>query len=210
MTTINEQTDVIEADRAVVVHEPKYAEVAVSDAPQVIPLDQMPDLDEMTPGFSFRAQYREFQTKGEKVRAILIGFTTIKGMDGKEKKTARFQSKDCIWVNSGDNLIDQVHHLPLGTPLEITYEGTDKTSSGFNVKTFNVRLLTKPTLAQRQSKFLDWSASNRVNVNNMHDVSRSVNEIADAMGFALTSESVQGQVDELRKELTKDTATTPA
>ena len=108
----------------------------------------LPDLDEMTPGFSLRMKYREFEQVGEVVRCLLIGMTSMVNQQGKEIPVAVFQNRREVFVNAGSNLVSQVQTLPLGTALEITYLGKEPTKSGNKVKTFEVRLLTRTATAQ--------------------------------------------------------------
>lgn len=112
-------------------------------APVVIPPADFPNLEDAEPGMSLALQYRKFNQAGETVRAVFIGFTTIgSNQQGKGKiPAAVFQSADGVWLNAGDNLVNQVRRLAIHTPVVVTYKGEQKTQSGSNVKTFEVRLL---------------------------------------------------------------------
>jgi hypothetical protein len=57
------------------------------------------------------------------------------------------QNKKGIWTCAGTNLIQQMRNLAMHTSVQVTYEGKEKTSNGFYVKKFTVKLLNeKPAL----------------------------------------------------------------
>ena len=101
----------------------------------------IPDLDAMDAGTSLRMEYREFNTEGEKVRCIFVGMTKMPGQRG-QIDAAVFQTKLKGFINAGANLVSQVRMLKGGTPVEIEYDGKEKTASGNFVKVFSVRVLT--------------------------------------------------------------------
>lgn len=110
---------------------------------------EMPDLDAAEAGVSLEMKYYEFNQAGQVVRAIYNGVTKI---NKKNQSTGEmeqmpavvFQTKDGVFLNSGDNLLNQLSKLMPGTPIQITYEGKEKTAGGFNVNKFNVRILNLP------------------------------------------------------------------
>jgi hypothetical protein len=119
------------------------AEIEIKNAASLAfmnPAD-IPDLDEMDAGTSLRMQYKEFDKEGEKVRCIFVGMTKMPGQRG-EIDAAVFQTKLKGFINAGANLMSQVKMLKPGTPIEIEYEGKERTASGNTVKVFNVRVLT--------------------------------------------------------------------
>ena len=124
------------------------AEVVVDRMPQMIAPDAMPDLDAMEQGISLQAKYIEFETKGECVRGVFLGYTSMKNQQGNQIPVANFQNKDGIWVNAGANLVSQLRNVPENTPLAITYLGKEDTKRGNKVKTFEVRILNAPRHAQ--------------------------------------------------------------
>lgn len=101
----------------------------------------IPDLDGMEAGTSLRMEYREFNTEGEKLRCVFVGMTKMPGQRG-AIDAAVFQTKLKGFINAGANLVSQVKMLKSGTPVEIEYEGKEKTASGNFVKVFSVRVLT--------------------------------------------------------------------
>lgn len=101
----------------------------------------IPDLDKMEAGTSLRMQYKEFDKEGEKIRCIFVGMTKMPGQRG-QIDAAVFQTKLKGFINAGANLISQVKMLKPGTPVEIEYEGKERTATGNTVKVFNVRVLT--------------------------------------------------------------------
>lgn len=117
-----------------------------SEAVQILQPEQLPDLDAMDEGMSLAPSYREFQ-EGQSVRAVLCGFSEMESQkkDGQDKgrmiPMAVFQSKDGVWVNAGANLVQQVKNVPIGTALQVTFKGKERTKGGFSVNTFEVRLL---------------------------------------------------------------------
>ena len=116
----------------------------------VLSPDQLPDLEAMEPGFSLQAQYIEFKAEGESFRGVLIGWTTMKSQQKdengnvKDVDVAILQNKLGVFVNAGANLVSQLRNCPVGTAVQIIYSGEVKAKSGFNVKTFEVRLLNAP------------------------------------------------------------------
>lgn len=115
--------------------------------PIVIPQDQIPDVDGMEEGSSLQAQYMEFLNAGEVLRGVFVGFST---MNSKKKDdggapiqipVAHIQNKNGIFVNAGANLTSQLANCPVGTPVQITYKGKEKTGSGMEVKVFEVKML---------------------------------------------------------------------
>lgn len=101
----------------------------------------IPDLDKMEAGTSLRMEYREFNEPGEKVRCIFVGMTKMPGQRG-PIDAAVFQTKLKGFINAGANLISQVKMLKPGTPIEIEFDGKERTAGGNQVKVFSVRVLT--------------------------------------------------------------------
>ena len=130
-------------DQEIVTTEPKITEVAITHQPLTMAASVMPDLDALEPGMSLSASYYEFETPGEIVRAVFIGFTQMNNQQGNRIPTACFQGKDRVWVNAGTNLVDQVQRITPGTPVQVQYKGKEKTKNGNNVKVFDVRLLVQ-------------------------------------------------------------------
>lgn len=113
--------------------------------------NDIPDLSDenVTVGASLAPQYYQgFINPGDSVRAIFNGITITKsrknvpaGQPPKEIPTAVFQNKDGVFLHSGSSLVPQLQKCRPGTPVQITYTGTEKTASGNNVNKFEVRLL---------------------------------------------------------------------
>lgn len=113
--------------------------------------NEIPDLSDenVTIGSSLAPQYYQgFVNEGDFVRAIFNGITITKsrknvpaGQPPKEIPTAVFQNKDGVFLHSGSSLVPQLQKCRPGTPIQITYTGTEKTASGNNVNKFEVRLL---------------------------------------------------------------------
>lgn len=113
--------------------------------------DDIPDLSEdaATAGMSLAPQYYEgFIKAGDKVRAVYNGMTFTKsrknvkpGDPPKEIETVVFQNRDGVFLHSGANLVSQLRGFPSGKPIQITYLGTEKTSSGNEINKFEVRVL---------------------------------------------------------------------
>lgn len=117
--------------------------VRADAAPALMDPNDLPDFDNMEAGFSLAQQYVKFTTPGQTERGILLGFNEMKSKQGGTKPIAIFQNKQGVWANAGDNLVNQIIHLPLRTPLEVTYTGDKTTKSGNTVKVFNVRILNQ-------------------------------------------------------------------
>lgn len=115
--------------------------VRADAAPKVMNPNDLPDFDNMEAGFSLANKYVKFTQVGQKEVGVLLGFNQMKSTGGGTKPIAIFQNKQGVWANAGDNLINQIIHLPIGTPVEVKYLGDVKTGGGFTVKTFEVRLL---------------------------------------------------------------------
>lgn len=101
---------------------------------------QMPDLENMEAGVSLRMEYLEFDKAGQKIRCVFVGMTTMV-KDGRNIPSAVFQTRERAFINAGSNLVNQVKMIPAGTPVEIEYKGKEKTTGGFQVKLFDVRVL---------------------------------------------------------------------
>lgn len=105
---------------------------------------ELPDLDNAELGFSLEAKYLKFSTPGQSVRVVFNGFTQIRKNEGGEIKpmtAAVLQNKDGLFLNATSNILDQLSRVPAGTAVQITYTGDEKTSSGYNVKKFDIRVL---------------------------------------------------------------------
>ena len=103
-----------------------------------------PDLDDAEEGISLETKYKEF-AQGEIVRAIFNGMGKMSkrnqqgGLD--EIPAVYFQTKTGVYLNGGDNLVNQLMHVRAGTPIQITFLGKQKTNSGNNVNKFDVKIL---------------------------------------------------------------------
>lgn len=104
----------------------------------------VPDLDSMEAGTNISTTYWEAKSEGEMLRVVLIGWSTLTNKQGVVLPLAVLQNKAGIWTNAGANLVQQLRTVPTRTPLQITYQGTEKTNSGNNVKKFKVQLLNVP------------------------------------------------------------------
>lgn len=107
---------------------------------------EFPDLDDAEVGVSMETKYFEFNQPNLTVRAIFNGVGSMKKRNSitnelDEIPAIYFQTKDGVFLNGGDNLVEQLRHLQPGTPIQITYLGKVKTKSGNNVNKFDVRLL---------------------------------------------------------------------
>jgi hypothetical protein len=105
---------------------------------------ELPDLEQAEVGFSLEAKYLKFTTPGQAVRVVFNGFTTIRKNEGGEVKpmtAAVLQNKDGLFLNATSNILDQLSRVPVGTAVQITYTGDEKTASGYNVKKFDIRVL---------------------------------------------------------------------
>lgn len=140
----NEQAhNAIEQENALVPTETDTVMVRADSAPLPLPLDELPDLDDMEPGFSLAMNYVKFTEIGQSLRGVLIGWNEMKSTSGETKPVAILQNKTGIYANAGDNLVHQLQNVPRGTPVSIVYKGETRTGGGFNVKTFDVRVLNK-------------------------------------------------------------------
>lgn len=120
--------------------------VTIEASPTINFIEQreVPDLDAMEAGTNISTTYWEAKNEGEILRAVLIGWSSMKSKKGDDLPLAVFQNKAGIWTNAGANLVQQLRTVPLRTPLQVTYQGTEKTNSGNNVKKFKVQLLNVP------------------------------------------------------------------
>jgi hypothetical protein len=110
----------------------------------------MPDLDAAEVGFNIQPESMEFKNPGESLRAVFNGFTYLKTKDQAnkgqylDKQAAVLQTKTGIKINMGANLLKQLALIPVGTAVQITYKGEEKTNSGNKVKVYDVNLLNIP------------------------------------------------------------------
>lgn len=129
----------------------EQTEVEVYQAPNkgLMLATELPDLDKMAVSEqAISMQYLAFD-KDVKVRANYAGMTKIKskknlqpGEDFRELDAVVLQTKTGLFLNSGASLVEQLRAIPAGTPIQVTFIGTEKTSSGNNVNKFDVRLLS--------------------------------------------------------------------
>jgi hypothetical protein len=110
----------------------------------------MPDLEQAEVGFNIQPESMEFKNPGEMLRAVFNGFTYLKTKDQAnkgqyiEKQAAVLQTKTGVKINMGANLLKQLALVPVGTAVQITYRGEEKTNSGNKVKVYDVNLLNVP------------------------------------------------------------------
>lgn len=111
---------------------------------------EMPDLEAAEIGFNIQPESYEFKTEGETLRAIFNGFTTFNVKDQNNegqyiaKKTAVLQTRHGIKINMGANIIRQLELVPVGSAIQITYKGEQKTNGGRKVKVYDVHMLNVP------------------------------------------------------------------
>lgn len=111
---------------------------------------EMPDLDTAEVGFNIQPEYHEFINAGDTLRAVFNGISHIMTKDQahpgqyKQIPAVVLQNKDGVKLNAGASLVSQFERLMPGTAVQITYKGTEKTKSGNNVKTYEIRLLNVP------------------------------------------------------------------
>lgn len=130
-------------ENALVPTETDTVMVRADSAPLPLPLDELPDLDDMEPGFSLAMNYVKFTEVGQSLRGVLIGWNDMQSKQGGTKPVAILQNHEGIFANAGDNLVSQLKNVPRGTPVVITYKGETRTQTGNNVKVFDVRVLNK-------------------------------------------------------------------
>jgi hypothetical protein len=112
--------------------------------------EEMPDLESADVGINIQPEYVEFINVGDKIRAVYNGITHITTKDkqnpGEYKKIEAvvMQTKDGVKLNAGASLVNQFRNLRPGTAVQVTYSGKEKTKSGNEVKTYDVRLLNVP------------------------------------------------------------------
>jgi hypothetical protein len=118
--------------------------VAVEDAKTIAYMNpnEVPDLDNMNEGMNIAPQYWEVENRGESKRGVLIGWSTLNGQNG-PVPLAVLQNKEGIWTSAGTNLVQQLKNISMHTPVQVTYEGKEKTSKGNMVKKFTVKLLNQ-------------------------------------------------------------------
>ncbi len=113
--------------------------------------EEVPDLDSMEEGMSLQVNYLEFETEGERIRAVLVGWQEMTSQNtGQLIPVAILQNKDGIFANAGANLTKQLQNVPLRTPVQVTYLGKEKTKSGNHVKLFDVKMLSGGGNAPKQ------------------------------------------------------------
>ena len=112
---------------------------------EILNPSDFPNLDEADEGISLETKYKEFNVTGEIVRAVFNGMGKMnkRNPNGhiEELPAVYFQTKDGVYLNGGDNLVNQLQHDRAGTPIQITYLGKVKTNSGNNVNKFDVKIL---------------------------------------------------------------------
>ena len=111
---------------------------------------EFPDLDNVEVGISIKPDYLEFVKAGDSVRGVFNGIgeiTTKDRLNQGQYKTipaAVLQTKEGLKLNAGANLVNQLRNIQPGTAIQITYKGKESTSTGNEVKTYDVRLLNVP------------------------------------------------------------------
>jgi hypothetical protein len=118
--------------------------VAVEAKPAIVYIDpaNMPDLDNMIEGINIESQYWEVRTPGETKRGVLVGWSKFDGKNGPVDQVI-MQNKEGIWRCAGANLVQQMRPLPLGTSVQVTFVGEERTGKGFKVNKFTVKLLNQ-------------------------------------------------------------------
>jgi hypothetical protein len=146
----NEQFDPAEAlaEEAEYLAEPASELVPVEKKPTLnfIPPTEVPDLDEMNEGMDIAPKYWEVEDKGAYMRGVLVGWSTLHSQSGKDIPMAVWQNREGIHTSAAANLVMQLQNIAPGTPVQITYNGKEKTGNGFMVKKFTVRLLNPKPL----------------------------------------------------------------
>jgi hypothetical protein len=108
----------------------------------------MPDLDAAEVGIDISPKYMTFSTVGESLRGFYIGCSTINKREKGEMKSVKvavIQNKTGFFLNGGASMVDKLSKIPVGTAIQIAYNGEEKTSSGHDVKTYDIRLLNVNT-----------------------------------------------------------------
>jgi hypothetical protein len=152
---VDEQVDwnglgVVETEDEHFADEPQSGgnELVAVEKPSIVYIDpaNMPDLDEMNEGINIESQYWEVRTPGETKRGILVGWSKFDGKNGPVDQVI-MQNKEGIWRCAGANLVQQMRPLPLGTAVQVTFAGEEKTGRGYKVNKFIVKMLNeKPAL----------------------------------------------------------------
>jgi hypothetical protein len=113
-----------------------------------IPLEQIPDLDNAPVlDFDLTPTYLTFDQKGMKVRVVYIGQIRVpKNENGQivYLPGVALQGKDRLFINATSNIVQTLQTVPIGTAIEITYVGDEKTTNGYMVKKFSIRPLALP------------------------------------------------------------------
>jgi hypothetical protein len=145
---MNEQTDII------LNQDGETTDLAVPDnfghGLSFLNPSDMPDLDQAEVGFNIQPESMEFKNAGETLRAVFNGFTFLKVKDKvnkgqyTEKQAAVLQTKTGVKINMGANLLKQLALVPVGTAVQITYKGLERTNNGNDVKVYDVNLLNVP------------------------------------------------------------------
>jgi hypothetical protein len=110
----------------------------------------MPDLEAAEVGFNIQPESIEFKEVGASIRAVFNGFTYLKTKDQAnkgqyiDKQAAVLQTNTGVKINMGANLLKQLALIPVGTAVQITFRGEEKTNSGNKVKVYDVHLLNVP------------------------------------------------------------------
>ena len=134
---------------------------------------EMPDLETAEVGFNIQPEYHEFVNAGDTLRAVFNGISHIMTKDQahpgqyKQIPAVVLQNKDGVKLNAGASLVGQFERLIPGTAVQITYKGTEKTKSGNNVKTYEIRLLNVPRANVPVMASIPAQASNKVQYKNL-------------------------------------------
>jgi hypothetical protein len=145
---MNEQTDII------LNQDGETTDLAVPDnfghGLSFLNPSDMPDLETAEVGFNIQPESMEFKNPGEMLRAVFNGFTFLKVKDKvnkgqyTEKQAAVLQTKTGVKINMGANLLKQLALVPVGTAVQVTYKGLERTNNGNDVKVYDVNLLNVP------------------------------------------------------------------
>ena len=106
---------------------------------------QLDALENARPVVKLNSTYFQFTQAGQSLRGIFQGFSTItkNAPEGvKEIRVVQILTREHgMTLHGGVSIFQHFENMAVGTPIELCYDGTQKTKSGHNVKTFSVSLL---------------------------------------------------------------------
>ena len=101
-------------------------------------------LDEAEVGINVKPIYWSPTKAGQTSRGYFQGYNHISKNEPeglKQIEVAQWLNGEGMFINGGAGFVKLFADIPVGSPIQITYKGKEKTAKGFSVNTFEINLL---------------------------------------------------------------------